>query len=89
MYIIILLNAKILLLKGVYICGNASTSCGLTVTLTKETGSNDFTLEPGALVLADRGCCCIDEFDKMSSQHQVKEYAYCVTYSKCYLLQVK
>ncbi|EFN64021.1 DNA replication licensing factor MCM8 [Camponotus floridanus] len=56
--------------KGVYICGNSSTSSGLTVTLTKETGSNDFALEPGALVLADQGCCCIDEFDKICSQHQ-------------------
>ncbi|CAD6216484.1 GSCOCG00004648001-RA-CDS [Cotesia congregata] len=56
--------------KGVYVCGNSSTSSGLTVTLSKEGGTNDFALEPGALVLADRGCCLIDEFDKMPTQHQ-------------------
>ena len=41
--------------RGVYVCGNTTTSSGLTVTLTKESGSGDFALEAGALVLGDRG----------------------------------
>ncbi|KAJ1849822.1 hypothetical protein LPJ70_000224 [Coemansia sp. RSA 2708] len=56
--------------RGVYVCGTSGISTsGLTVTLVKESGSGDFALEAGALVLSDMGCCAIDEFDKVSSEH--------------------
>ncbi|XP_064002305.1 DNA helicase MCM8 isoform X1 [Pogoniulus pusillus] len=56
--------------RGVYVCGNTSTSSGLTVTLSRDGASGDFALEAGALVFGDQGICGIDEFDKMGNQHQ-------------------
>jgi DNA helicase MCM8 len=53
--------------RGVYVCGNSTTNAGLTATIVRDQVTNEQNLEAGALVLSDLGVCCIDEFDKMTS----------------------
>ncbi|HYD03099.1 MAG TPA: minichromosome maintenance protein MCM [Alphaproteobacteria bacterium] len=54
--------------KSRYVSGKSASAAGLTATVVKDDFLKGYALEAGALVLTNKGICCIDEMDKMTKE---------------------
>ncbi|MFT4326974.1 MAG: minichromosome maintenance protein MCM, partial [Candidatus Woesearchaeota archaeon] len=64
----LLKRAAVIAPKGKYVSGKGASGAGLTASVVKDEFLGGWALEAGALVLANKGICLIDELDKMTTE---------------------
>lgn len=64
----LLKRASLIAPKARYVSGKGASGAGLTASVVKDEFLRGYALEAGALVLTNKGLCCIDELDKMTQE---------------------